>query len=94
MWDRRTGQRSVTLKTGKIAIPNGASTSDCAIFNISARGALILVPHPGAITEYFKMTIKQTGTSHTCRRVWSEGHKMGVLFVAAEADLAGMEPSV
>jgi hypothetical protein len=94
MWDPRTGQRSVTLKTGKITVPNSESTLDCAIFNMSARGALILVPHPGAITEYFKMTIKQTGTSHTCRRVWSEGHKMGVLFVAAEADLAGMEPSV
>jgi hypothetical protein len=94
MWDPRTGQRSVSLKTGKIAVPNSASTLDCAIFNMSARGALILVPHPGAITEYFKMTIKQTGRIHTCRRVWSEGHKMGVYFEAAEADLAGMEPSI
>ena len=94
MWERRTGERSVTLKTGMIAIPNGASTLDCAIFNISARGALILVLYPGAITEYFKMTVKQTGTTHSCRRVWSEGHKMGVLFGAAEVDSAGMEPSV
>jgi hypothetical protein len=87
MWDRRTGQRSVTLKTGKIAISNRASPLDCAIFDISARGALILVLHPGAITEYFKMTVEQTGTTYTCRRVWSEGHKMGVLFGAAEVDL-------
>jgi hypothetical protein len=63
MWDRRTGQRSVTLKTGKIAISNRASPLDCAIFDISARGALILVLHPGAITEYFKMTVEQTGTT-------------------------------
>ena len=94
MWDRRTGQRSVTLRTGKIAIPNGASTLDCAIFNCSAQGALILMPHPGGITEYFKMTIEQTGTTYSCRRVWSEGHKLGVLFGAAEPDLAGMEPSI
>jgi hypothetical protein len=52
------------------------------------------VLYPGAITEYFKMTVKQTGTTHSCRRVWSEGHKMGVLFGAAEVDAAGMEPSV
>jgi len=90
MWDRRTGQRSVTLKTGKIAMPNSASTLDCAIFNISARGALIVVTHPGAITEYFNMMIEQTGTTYTCRRVWSEGHRLGVLFGAAEADLAGV----
>jgi hypothetical protein len=83
MWDRRTGQRSVTLKTGKIAMPNSASTLDCAIFN-----------HPGAITEYFNMMIEQTGTTYTCRRVWSEGHRLGVLFGAADADLAGVEPSV
>jgi hypothetical protein len=94
MWDRRTGQRSVTLKTGKIAMPNSASTLDCAIFNISARGALIVVTHPGAITEYFNMMIEQTGTTYTCRRVWSEGHRLGVLFGAADADLAGVEPSV
>jgi len=85
MWDRRTGQRLVTLKTGKIDIPDSVGTLDCAIFNFSARGALFLVPHPGAITEYFKMTIKQTGTTFTCRRVWSEGHKIGVLFEAGEA---------
>jgi hypothetical protein len=85
MGDRRTGQRLVTLKTGKIEIPDSVSTLDCAIFNISARGALILVLHPGAVTEYFKMTIEQTGTAYTCRRVWSEGHKMGVLFGAGEA---------
>lgn len=48
MRDKRRHERSLTLKTAKIVSSETMATIDCAIFNISAGGACILVPDAAA----------------------------------------------
>ena len=78
--DRRWEPRQLTLKTGKIRSVDLPSEVDCAILDISAGGARILVPDGVEIPATFDLAIDPDGDSHACRLRWKSGSRIGVAF--------------
>jgi hypothetical protein len=83
MWQNRRHPRLLVLKTGKIAIAetpgNAEDVIDCAVFDLSAGGACILVPNPARIPDAFQMSVGPNDV-YTCRVVWRALKRIGVSF--------------
>jgi PilZ domain len=78
--EKRRGERHLTLRTGKIIAANEASAFECAILNISARGACILVPDGAKAPTTFTLLIDGEAESQSCKLAWREGPRIGVSF--------------
>jgi hypothetical protein len=86
MSQNRKNPRYLTLRTGKIAV-QGRSI-ECAIFNVSASGACLLVPDAAEIPISFELIIDRICGRTCCQVVWRDAHKIGVSFMErAEAPL-------
>jgi hypothetical protein len=83
MWQNRLHPRTPVLKTGKIAIAqtpeNAGDIIDCAVFDLSAGGACILVSNPAQIPDVFQMSVGPNDV-YTCRVVWRALKRIGVSF--------------
>jgi len=80
MWERRREPRPLTLKTGTIRFPGDGKAVDCAIFDLSAGGACLVVPIGADIPATFDLAIDPDRTSRVCRVRWKSGNKIGVAF--------------
>jgi hypothetical protein len=80
MPERRQDPRALTLKTATIRSVDIPSDIDCAILDISERGACILVPVGADIPASFELAIDPERTSHACTLAWRAGSRIGVTF--------------
>jgi len=74
--DRRGSPRRRTLKDGRIVFNDCRSLIDCTIRNLSAHGALLLVPSIAGIPPDFDLHID--GTCHSAHVVWKRIDSLGV----------------
>ncbi len=80
MEERRRVPRSRTLKSGKIIVHAHTSLIDCTIRNLSAQGALLLVPNLIGIPETFELVLEADQSRHDCRVIWHGDNRIGVAF--------------
>jgi len=85
MQETRKTDRYLTLRTGKISFPGAPNGMDCAVLNVSRTGACLLVPLNAAVPEQFDLTIDNERAVRSCRRVWHDGSRIGLEFLAAPA---------
>jgi PilZ domain-containing protein len=79
MSQNRRHPRYLTLRTGKIEFQD--QLVDCAILNVSASGACLLVPNAADLPGSFELAIDGTRGLTRCRVAWRDTHKVGVRFV-------------
>ena len=80
--DKRKSSRVLVLKTGAIRLHHGMVPIDCAVLNMSATGACILVPSGVSLPLRFELIVDREPRGHRCRMMWREGGKIGVEFEA------------
>jgi len=76
----RGAQRRTVLKGGKIAFNGGRSTIDCAVRNLSGKGAKLQVASVVGIPEMFELLLPNT-LRQPCRVVWRKPKEIGVVFI-------------
>jgi PilZ domain len=80
---RRLSRRTVHIPA-KIQL--GDSLLDCAVLDISANGARIVLKDPSDIPQFFSIFMTQAGTYvRQCRLVWQSNLEAGLEFVASES---------
>jgi hypothetical protein len=92
MLERRAHPRSLTLKTGKIVHGNDARDIDCAILDLSAAGACILVSDPADVPQKFVLKVDRAHNVYVCERVWTDGNRIGLSCHSAAAGHSRGEP--
>lgn len=75
----RKETRSKTLKGGRIVFLNGSATRDCAIRNVSASGARLVMESVQGLPDEFKLEFED-GTRKACFVRWRKFMEMGVEF--------------
>jgi hypothetical protein len=78
MDDRRRAPRSRTFKSGMISIADGSI--DCLVRNVSKIGACLEVKGTATLPDDFKLVIKPDNLFRTCKVIWRDQHRIGVLF--------------
>ena len=84
MLDDRDEPRVLVLKTGRIVCAGASSPIDCAVLNISASGACILVPPGVMVPTSFALAIDQDAAMHDCTVAWRDGARLGVRFATSD----------
>ncbi|MDC7784548.1 PilZ domain-containing protein [Rhodoplanes sp. TEM] len=77
--EQRRARRYLTLATAKIAIPGDAI--DCAVLNVSAGGACLLVCDVAAVPDAFDLLVDPGRIKVRCTIAWRGRHHVGVSFV-------------
>jgi hypothetical protein len=80
MEERRRVPRNRTLKSGKIIVGADTSLIDCTVRNLSAHGALLLVPNLIGIPETFELMLDADRSRRGCRVIWHGANRIGVEF--------------
>ena len=84
MLEQRQGPRWLTLRTGTI---HGASGNiECAILDISERGACLLIPVGAKVDTTFELTTDFAGESFLCRVIWASPSRIGIAFQSQIAE--------
>jgi hypothetical protein len=83
--ERRRAQRHPTIRSAVMSLE-----SDCAVFDLSERGARILLRGPMTLPETFKLSI-DAGPPINCRVTWRKNNEIGVEFIGLHDD-DGSEP--
>ncbi len=68
-----------TLKSARIVIDPQTPALECVVRNLSAHGALLLVPSL-AVPDRFELILSTSRTRHACRIAWRAHDRVGVLF--------------
>lgn len=79
---QRRQPRFLTLATGRIV--SRADAIDCAVVNVSAGGACLLVADPAAAPGVFDLVVDPGRIRVRCVAVWRHRHHLGVAFVAID----------
>ena len=80
MDERRKKHRSRTIKVGKIIFNRKLSVIDCAIRNLTDRGANLVLPNITSLPETFELHIPIDALKRSCRVVWRLPDRIGVAF--------------
>ena len=80
--NQRAARRHRVLKQGKILLPNGLTVIDCTVRDMSATGAKLLCPDPGAIPNDFKLVLTADRTMRGVQVVWRRPDMVGVKFTS------------
>jgi hypothetical protein len=78
--EKRKEPRTRTLKTARIVFNDGRSVIDCVVRNLSAHGALLVVPSLLGVPERFELVIDSDGFRRAVRARWKREAKIGVEF--------------
>src|SRR5690242_4403239 len=84
--ESRRHPRELVLKTGRVHPPSSDPAVACAVFNISASGACILVPRGVELPDVLVLGIDGDRTLRHCEVVWRKGELIGLAF---NDDVAG-----
>lgn len=80
MDDRRHEPRSRAFKSGTISV--GAGCVECLIRNFSKAGACLEIKgNTTAVPNDFKLIIKPESLFRTCKVIWRNRDRIGVVFV-------------
>jgi PilZ domain-containing protein len=82
MSEKRKAVRSRTLLGGMIAFNNRASTMDCQVRNMSARGAKVTFSNTAVVPDHFDLKIAHTERSFRARMIWRAPNEAGVAFLS------------
>lgn len=77
--DQRRTRRYLILATAKLAVPG--DTIDCAVLNVSAGGACLLVSDVAAVPDTFDLLVDPGRIRVRCTTAWRGRHHVGVSFV-------------
>lgn len=77
--ERRKEPRIKSLKGGRIVYLNGAATRDCAIRNLSASGAKLIIDSTAGIPDQFSLLFED-GSQRWCIVRWRKLSEIGVEF--------------
>ena len=80
--EERLSQRDLTLKTAKIVSDMTATAIDCAILDVSAAGACVLVNDIAAVPDTFELIIDPDGAKRNCNVAWRSGKRIGLSWSA------------
>jgi hypothetical protein len=78
----RKHERHLTLKTARITSDFMADILPCAILDLSAGGACLLVADAAPLPNEFDLTIDHTGDRWHCKVAWKLRHRVGISFVS------------
>jgi hypothetical protein len=81
--DRRQHPRVLTLRTAKLSWAGHDEPVDCAVLDISAGGARVLVPEGAKIPDIVALEIDQReehDPPRVCKVAWRAGAKLGLQF--------------
>ena len=70
--------RKRTLKGARIIFNHRRSVITCVVHNLTARGALLRVPHVFGIPTHFEFQLDGEATHHSAHVVWRDKDKLGV----------------
>jgi hypothetical protein len=79
MEERRKSQRIRSFKGGSIVFMNGAATRDCAVKNLSAKGAKLTLESIVGIPDHFILQFED-GTQKESFARWRSPAAMGLEF--------------
>ncbi|RAI39325.1 PilZ domain-containing protein [Rhodoplanes roseus] len=82
--EQRRSPRYLTLATAQIAA--AAGVLDCAVLNVSAGGACLLVNDAAAVPEVFDLLVDPERFRIRCALAWRTRHHVGVAFLPTESD--------
>ncbi len=80
--NRRRDRRDRVLFRGKIILDDGFSTIDCAIRDLSSRGARVTVQDHAVIPRMLALLVIDTGRKFRAIRRWQRGQTVGLEFSA------------
>ena len=80
--NRRQERRDRVLFRGKIILDDGFSTIDCAIRDLSSRGARVTVQDHAVIPRVLSLLVIDTGRKFSAIRRWQRGQTVGLEFSA------------
>jgi hypothetical protein len=85
--------RVLTLKTAQISADGMSLRIDCAILNLSAHGACLLVSDESEIPDRFHLATDFGGPRYECKVAWRNDSRIGVSFESVDAAAPGpLEP--
>ena len=70
MQEQRATPRVRSYLAGKVLFPNGISTMDCAVRDISSCGARLQVTSTAGLPGHFRLHIPQRERTYDVRLVW------------------------
>jgi hypothetical protein len=88
--ERRAEVRRRVLLKGKIVYPHNTFSADCAISDLSARGARIVVAPEALGADPFLIVVKDAVVHHSTT-AWRKGDRAGLRFQAT-VNLSGATP--
>ena len=80
MEERRKLARARTLKSGKIIFNLQSCVVDCTVRNLTAQGALLVLPSLVGIPANFELVLEADHVRHDCRVIWRGEDRLGVEF--------------
>ena len=80
--EERLSPRDLTLKTAKIVSDKTTTAIDCAILDVSAAGACVLVTDIAAVPDKFELVIDPDGAKRNCNVAWRSGKRIGLSWSA------------
>ena len=80
MEERRKLARARTLKSGKIIFNLQSCVVDCTVRNLTAQGALLVLPSLVGIPATFELVLEADHARHDCRVIWRGEDRLGVEF--------------
>jgi hypothetical protein len=79
MGERRKSLRRRVLKAAKIVFNNDMSVVDCTVRNLSAEGALLVLPNTVGIPAHFDLVLEGDARRLACDVLWRHEQRLGVL---------------
>jgi hypothetical protein len=86
--ERRKLHRARTLKGGRIVFNRGFGAAECTVRNLTDFGALLEIGEVFGLPSEFELQINLELRRHSCRVIWRDGQRLGVIFVDSTANSA------
>jgi hypothetical protein len=86
--ERRKLHRARTLKGGRIVFNRGFGAAECTVRNLTDLGALLEIGEVVGIPSEFELQINSEIRRNSCRVIWRDGRRLGVIFVDPAPDTA------
>jgi len=80
--DRRRSSRKRSLKGARIQSLDHKTTFDCVARNLSAKGALLVLPSTVGVPNEFNLTLPAEERTVRCEVAWRDLRRLGVTFQA------------
>jgi hypothetical protein len=80
MIDERSAVHPPAILNGCLILKPRKRPSKCLVRDVTAKGALLIVPPELEVPEQFELLIRGRGEKRQCRVIWRDGVGLGVQF--------------